>query len=93
MRLLMLTFPPNKRALEGTESDQIVKVFEEFQEFKDANLLWRTELDTLDHVLEEALDTMIALDNWLDKHPMEAVQAAIAKVLEKGEERGDWEVS
>lgn len=85
MRLLCMTFPPNKRAQEATEYAQFCKVREEHSEWVSAVV--RKDSDPL----EEAIDLMVAIDGWLDKQPEEAVRAAIAKVLLKGTERGDWE--
>lgn len=85
MRLLCMTFPPNKRAEEATEYAQFCKVREEHSEWVSAVV--RKDSDPL----EEAIDLMVALDGWLDKQPEEAVMAAISKVLLKGTERGDWE--
>lgn len=85
MRLLCMTFPPNKRAEEATEYAQFCKVREEHSEWVSAVV--RKDSDPL----EEAIDLMVALDGWLDKQPEEAVRAAISKVLLKGTERGDWE--
>ena len=85
MRLLCMTFPPNKRAQEATEYAQFCKVREEHSEWVSAVV--RKDSDPL----EEAIDLMVALDGWLDKQPEEAVRAAISKVLIKGTERGDWE--
>ena len=85
MRLLCMTFPPNKRAQEATEYAQFCKVREEDSE--GASAVVRKDSDPL----EEAIDLMVALDGWLDKQPEEAVMAAVAKVLAKGVERGDWE--
>lgn len=85
MRLLCMTFPPNKRAQEATEYAQFCKVREEHSEWVSAVV--RKDSDPL----EEAIDLMVALDGWLDKQPEEAVMAAVTKVLAKGVERGDWE--
>ena len=85
MRLLCMTFPPNKRAQEATEYAQFCKVREEYSEWVCAVV--RKDSDPL----EEAIDLMVALDGWLDKQPEEAVMAAVTKVLAKGVERGDWE--
>ena len=85
MRLLCMTFPPNKRAQEATEYAQFCKVREEYSEWVSAVV--RKDSDPL----EEAIDLMVALDGWLDKQPEETVMAAVTKVLEKGVERGDWE--
>ena len=85
MRLLCMTFPPNKRAQEATEYAQFCKVREEYSEWVSAVV--RKDSDPL----EEAIDLMVALDGWLDKQPEEAVMAAVTKVLAKGVERGDWE--
>ena len=85
MRLLCMTFPPNKRAQEATEYSQFCKVREEYSERVSAVV--RKDSDPL----EEAIDLMVALDGWLDKQPEEAVMAAVTKVLAKGVERGDWE--
>ena len=85
MRLLCMTFPPNKRAEEATEYAQFCKVREEHSEWVSAVV--RKDSDPL----EEAIDMFVALDGWLDKQPEEAVRAAISKVLIKGTERGDWE--
>lgn len=85
MRLLCMTFPPNKRAQEATEYAQFCKVREEHSEWVSAVV--RKDSDPL----EEAIDLMIAIDGWLDKQPEEAVRAAVTKVLAKGVERGDWE--
>lgn len=85
MRLLCMTFPPNKRAQEATEYAQFCKVLEEHSEWVSAVV--RKDSDPL----EEAIDLMVALDGWLDKQPEKAVRAAIYKVLIKGTERGDWE--
>ena len=84
MRLLCMTFPPNKRAREATEEEQLLKVAEEYGEFRAAT---HGEGDPI----EECIDSMLAHDGWLDKQPEEAVRAAISKVLIKGTERGDWE--
>ena len=84
MRLLCMTFPPNKRAQEATEEEQLLKVDEEYGEFIAAT---HGEGDPI----EECIDSMLAHDGWLDKQPEEAVMAAIAKVRRKGTERGDWE--
>ena len=85
MRLLCMTFPPNKRAQEATEYAQFCKVREEHSEWVSAVV--RKDSDPL----EEAIDMFVALDGWLDKQPEEAVRAAISKVLIKGTDRGDWE--
>ena len=85
MRLLCMTFPPNKRAEEATEYAQFCKVREEYSEWVSAVV--RKDSDPL----EEAIDMFVALDGWLDKQPEEAVRAAISKVLIKGTDRGDWE--
>ena len=85
MRLLCMTFPPNKRAEEATEYAQFDKVREEYSEW--VNAVVHGEGDSL----EEAIDMLVALDGWLDKQPEEAVMAAVAKVRRKGTERGDWE--
>ena len=85
MRLLCMTFPPNKRAQEATEYSQFCKVREEYSEWVSAVV--RKDSDPL----EEAIDMLVALDGWLDKQPEEAVMAAVTKVLAKGVERGDWE--
>ena len=85
MRLLCMTFPPNKRAQEATEEEQKDKVREEYGEWNIAASFGDSEQ------YEEAIDLMVALDGWLDKQPEEAVRAAISKVLIKGTERGDWE--
>ena len=85
MRLLCMTFPPNKRAQEATEYAQFCKVREEHSEWVSAVV--RKDGDPL----EEAIDLMVAIDGWLDKQPEEAVRAAISKVLLKGTDRGDWE--
>ena len=76
--------PPNKRAQEATEEEQLLKVAEEYGEFIAAT---HGEGDPI----EECIDSMLALDGWLDKQPEEAVMAAVTKVLAKGVERGDWE--
>ena len=85
MRLLCMTFPPNKRAKEATEYAQFCKVREEHSEWVSAVV--RKDSDPL----EEAIDLMVAIDGWLDKQPEEAVMAAVAKVRRKGTDRGDWE--
>ena len=84
MRLLCMTFPPNKRAENATDGEQLLKVAEECGEFRAAT---HGEGDPI----EECIDSMLALDGWLDKQPEEAVMAAVTKVLAKGVERGDWE--
>ena len=84
MRLLCMTFPPNKRAENATDGEQLLKVDEEYGEFIAAT---HGEGDPI----EECIDSMLAHDGWLDKQPEEAVRAAISKVLAKGVERGDWE--
>ena len=84
MRLLCMTFPPNKRAQEATEEEQLLKVAEEYGEF-------RAAIHGEGDPIEECIDSMLAHDGWLDKQPEEAVMAAIAKVRRKGNERGDWE--
>lgn len=84
MRLLEGFFPPNKRAEKATEYEQFDKVREEYSEWVNAVVHGGDRL-------EEALDMAIALDNWLDKQPEDAVRAAVTKVLAKGVERGDWE--
>ena len=84
MRLLCMTFPPNKRAQEATEKEQLLKVAEEYGEFRAAT---HGEGDPI----EECIDSMLAHDGWLDKQPEEAVMAAVTKVLAKGVERGDWD--
>ena len=84
MRLLCMTFPPNKRAENATDGEQLLKVAEECGEFLVAT---HGEGDPI----EECIDSMLAHDGWLDKQPEEAVRAAISKVLLKGFERGDWE--
>ena len=85
MRLLCMTFPPNKRAQEATEYAQFCKVREEYSE-------WVSAVFSIDgDPFEEAFDLMVAIDGWLDKQPEEAVRAAVAKVLLKGFKRGDWE--
>ena len=85
MRLLCMTFPPNKRAQEATEEEQKDKVREEYGEWSIAASFGDSEQ------YEEAIDLMVALDGWLDKQPEEAVMAAVVKVRRKGTERGDWE--
>ena len=85
MRLLCMTFPPNKRAENATDGEQLLKVAEECGEF----LAAATHGEGDD--IEECIDAMLALDGWLDKQPEEAVMAAVTKVLAKGVERGDWE--
>ena len=85
MRLLCMTFPPNKRAENATDGEQLLKVAEECGEF----LAAATHGEGDD--IEECIDSMLALDGWLDKQPEEAVMAAVTKVLAKGVERGDWE--
>ena len=85
MRLLCMTFPPNKRAENATDGEQLLKVAEECGEFLAAAI--HGEGDDI----EECIDSMLAHDGWLDKQPEEAVMAAIAKVRRKGNERGDWE--
>ena len=86
MRLLSLTFPSNKRAEQCSEAEQVRKVAEEAGEFLAAATSGAGD------PIEEAIDTMIALDGWLDKQPEEEVRAAISMVRRKGTERGDWEV-
>ena len=86
MRLLSLTFPSNKRAERCTAADQFFKIKEEYEELMDAELFGDGD------PIEEAIDTMIAIDGWLDKQPEEEVRAAISRVRRKGTERGDWEV-
>ena len=56
MRLLCMTFPPNKRAQEATEYSQFCKVREEYSEWVSAVV--RKDSDPL----EEAIDLMVALD-------------------------------
>ena len=85
MRLLCMTFPPNKRAENATDGEQLLKVAEECGEFLAAAI--HGEGDDI----EECIDSMLAHDGWLDKQPEEAVMAAVAKVRRKGAERGDWE--
>ena len=85
MRLLCMTFPPNKRAENATDGEQLLKVAEECGEFLAAAI--HGEGDDI----EECIDSMLALDGLLDKQPEEAVMAAVTKVLAKGVERGDWE--
>ena len=85
MRLLCMTFPSNKRAENATDGEQLLKVAEECGEFLAAAI--HGEGDDI----EECIDSMLALDGWLDKQPEEAVMAAVTKVLAKGVERGDWE--
>ena len=85
MRLLCMTFPPNKRAENATDGEQLLKVAEECGEF----LAAATHGEGDD--IEECIDSMLALDGWLDKQPDEEVRAAISKVRRKGTERGDWE--
>ena len=85
MRLLCMTFPPNRRAEEATEAEQFGKVSEEYGEWVNAAVRGYGD------PIEEAIDLLIATDNWLDKQPEEKVRAAVTKVLAKGVERGDWE--
>lgn len=85
MRLLCMSFPPNKRAVEATEAEQAEKMDEEYHEWSNAYYCG------IGDPIEEAIDSMLATDNWLDKQPEEAVRAAVTKVLAKGVERGDWE--
>lgn len=84
MRLLCMTFPPNRRADEATEDEQVAKIREEDAEFLAA-------LDGDGDQIEECIDSMLARDGWLDKQPEDKVKRAVTKVLAKGIERGDWE--
>lgn len=86
MRLLSDTFPPNRRAEKATEYEQFDKVREEYAEWVNAVVHGGDKL-------EEALDMLIALDGWLDKQPLLDVGDALTKVLLKGHERGDWDLS
>lgn len=89
MRLLGETFPKNKRALKTTIGEQAEKVCEEYNEWADA-FYCKVDGFALDEAIEEALDLLIAVDNWLDKQPEEDVQKGIERELEKGMERGDY---
>lgn len=84
MRLLSMTFPVNNRAEASNEDEQATKVVEEYGEW------CRAYYDSDGDPIEEALDSMVAIDNWLDKQPREDVLASIEKVRAKGVRRGDW---
>lgn len=77
-------FPANRRAKESTLDQQVAKVREEavemYREYMDMN-------ETA--MLEEAMDTIYAVEGILRKYPKEQVAEAYEKVVRKARERGD----
>lgn len=85
MRLLASWFPRNARAIRSTEDRQHMKVCEEALEFHKAFVG-----ESRERAVEEVIDTMVAIDGWLDKQDPAVVMDAIDLVIKKGKERGDW---
>ena len=86
MNPLCMTFPPNKRAMDATEEEQLLKVVEECGEMVQAYN--RGDRDAFQ---AELADLLAAAGELANKQPTQQMMDAIAAVLSKGVERGDWE--
>lgn len=77
-------FPANRRAKASTLDEQVAKAREECVE------MYREYMDMNEAaMLEEAMDTIYAVEGILRKYPKNQVAEAYEKVVQKARDRGD----
>lgn len=79
-------FPDNNRAAKNTDLQQAQKVLEEATELRDA----MRQGESSQRVLEEAFDTLHALEGILSRFTDAELSAAIIRVRGKNTMRGDY---
>lgn len=78
--------PANKRMLSASFEEQAAKVSEEYAEY----MMALTRLESEERQAEELIDLILASIGLLSKYDEYEVFDALNRVIEKGEERGDW---